>query len=540
MKLRPYQEEANEAIARELSEVDSTVAVMATGTGKTILFSAVCEDYYHRELRCLVLAHRKELIEQAAEKIHRMTGIPVAIEQGDRKEGRHGEAIVVGSVQSMIRRLDKFDQNHFGLIVTDECHRAVAVQHAGVADHFMAGGAKHLGVTATPNRSDKLGLKQRYESVAYEYEILNAINDGWLVPIEQYTVDTDINFSEIRTQAGDLNQKDLNEVMMDPRAIYQICGPIAEMAKDRPTLTFAVSVAHAKAVAAGLADMVKEEVAVLDGKSHPDDRRRVVEAFRAGEIRHLVNCLIFSEGFDSPPTALIAMARPTKSGTLYKQCIGRGTRPLDGIVDPFAECEAQVRRNAIANSAKPNVLILDFAGNSGRHNLCSSGDILDGLATPPELAIAKAMLDANEVDDVLEAFRAAKARIRQMELEQMRSQARKNFKTMKVDPFLALDVDRSTDPYGRSMTDAQRKILERKGVPTSGVDYAQALSLIQTLDSRYRRDTCTYKQAQLLVKYGLSPKKIMGLGFRQAAGLIDQVAKNKWKTPDDWGEGYKD
>lgn len=537
MQLRPYQREAVESIERELAQHQSTVAVLATGLGKTILFSDASRRIVERGGRVLILAHRKELIEQAASKIERVTGIRAASEQADLREGRDGASIVVGSVQSMAHRLDEFEQDHFDLVVTDECHRAVTAQHRKVSEYFCGPTqAKHLGVTATPTRGDKAALGQIYESVAYEYEIADAIPDGWLVPIDQHTVQTDIDFSEIRTTAGDFNRGELSDLMSDPQSLYQIAAPTVEMAGERPTLVFAVTVAHAHALAEAIREMTKAEVAVLDGGSHHDERRSVIEAYKAGRIQFLVNCALFTEGFDAPPTALIAMARPTKSKLLYMQCIGRGTRPLDGVVDAHATASAEVRRQAIASSEKTNVKILDFAGNSGRHSLCTIASVLEGVATPPELSVAGRLLAENQVSDVLEAYRRAKAEISEMELKRMREQARKNFRTMRVDPFTALGVHKGDDPYGRKITPRQSEVLDRAGIPTDGIQFSQASRLIGSVIERRAKDLASYNQAQLLIKRGLDPKKVMSVDFKKASKLIERLAKNSWREPAGWGD----
>lgn len=537
IRLRPYQGHAVDAIESELSRVRSTVAVMATGLGKTIVFAELCRRHVQRGGRVLVLAHRKELIDQAARKIEAVTGIAPSIEQGDRKDFSPISQIVVGSVQSMVRRLERFAEDDFSLVITDECHRRVTAQHGRVVDHFS--GAKELGVTATATRGDKVSLGKIYESVAYEYEIAKAIPDGWLVPIHQRTIETDIDFSKIRTTAGDFNQGELSTVMSDPRSIYQIAGPTVEMAGDRQVLVFAVTVAHAHALAAGIRDMTQSKVEVLDGTTPGDERARVIEAFKDGSVRYLVNCALFIEGFDAPSTAVIAMARPTKSKLLYMQSIGRGTRPIDGVVDHHAGSASEVRRDAIARSPKPHVLVLDFVGNSGRHTLCNASSILDGVATPPQLAIAEKYLVENVVDDVLEAFQRAKDEISKMELERMKAQARRNFRTMRVDPFQALGIERIDDPYDQELTKRQKRFLGARGIPHEGMSRRQGIQLIGELIARKRVDRATYKQTQLLIKRGLDPRKVVGISFDQASSLIDVVARNGWHEPEGWASDLR-
>src|SRR5262249_37454191 len=145
-----------------------------------------------------------------------------------------------------------------------------------------------------------------------------------------------------------------------------------------PTLVFCASVGHARLMAEVLCRYRRGSARALDGTSHPEERRAVVGDFRAGRLQYLCNCGLFLEGFDAPAVAVVVMARPTKSLALYTQILGRGTRPLPGVVDPLALAPAAERRAAIAASAKPRMLVLDFVGNSGRHRIITAADLLGG------------------------------------------------------------------------------------------------------------------------------------------------------------------
>ena len=545
VKLRPYQQAALDGIHREFRSVSSTLVVMATGTGKTVLFGHAARKQVQAGKRVLVSAHRGELVEQAAEKIERITGITPAIEMADRAEasrsGGDGPPIVCTSVQSMVKRLDKFDPRSFGLYVRDECHRAVTATDTAILDHFHAkGGCLHLGVTATPKRADKVAMGKVYASTAFEFDIADAIPEGWLVPVHQDLVETSIDISKVRSSHGDLNAGDLSEVMTERGALMEIAIPVLDTAGDKQSLTFCVTVQHAHLMAEVMRENTKAQVAVLDGTSPKDERKAIVDAYKRGEIQHLVNCALFTEGFDAPPTAVIGMARFTKSELMYRQMAGRGTRPLDGVVDRHAEGSAEQRRDAIASSDKPYVTILDFAGNAGRHTLCTVTDILGGTATDPEKAMAKGILEREDINDVLEAFREARKRIQDAELQRMREEVRKNAHRIRVNPFMAFGVSGEPDPYERKITDKQVAVLERANIANAGsYDRVQASRLIGQLVQRREAGLCTYKQADVLLKRGLDPAKVWQLPFKHASGLIDQLAKNRWLPPEGWGADLK-
>lgn len=564
MRMRDYQERAEASVWEAWERVRSVLVVMPTGTGKTILFSSISNNAVQRGMRVLILAHREELIEQAADKLRRSTGVVAAIEMAERKEAQAAEhmgtlfaeltpeqepptmlrgrpAVVVATVQSMIRRLGKFAPDFFDAVVVDEAHHAFADTYKGVLAHFSS--AKVLGVTATPDRGDKKPLREVFDDVGLCYEIKEAICDGWLVPVKQKYVEVEsLDLSRVRTTAGDLNGKDLDEVMCDVRVLNEIAIPTIEECGDRQALIFTASVAHAHALAdvlrEHLRDMGKdptgETVASLDGTSDREERREIVRKYQRGEIRYLCNCALFTEGFDAPPTAAVVMARPTKSRALYAQMLGRGTRPLDGIVDQHPD-DAVARVAAIAGSAKADMLVLDFVGNAGKHSLVNAVDVLDGEAGDAAIAIAKRLVEKGEFEDVLEALRAAQRQIDEMERARLREQARKAYSVREIDPFVAFGIQVQADSWGRPATDGQREFLDRKGVKVDpNIDQRQASALIKALRERQSNNLATYKQANCLLRARLPPETVWALSFREAGELMNELVSNRWKRPASW------
>ena len=233
MDLRPYQSAASDAIFAEWRENHSTLVVMPTGGGKTILFADVIRRMFPR--RALVLAHREELIFQARDKIQRVTGLQADVEMGEyRAEGGLFDAarVVVSTIQTQCSggdgggRMGKFDPQRFGVLIIDEAHHATSQSYRRVIDYYRTNPAlKVLGVTATPDRTDEEALGQVFQSVAFDYDVLDAINDGWLVPIEQQMVHVEgLDYSSIRTTAGDLNGGDLAAVLEAEKNLQQMAS----------------------------------------------------------------------------------------------------------------------------------------------------------------------------------------------------------------------------------------------------------------------------------------------------------------------------
>jgi superfamily II DNA or RNA helicase len=444
MRQRPYQVACDRAIKQALAESPSTLAVLATGLGKTVIFAHAARDWPGR---VLVLAHRDELIRQAAQKIHAITGEAPAIEMADERSPEDAfcrPRVVVSSVQTMCRpkRQQRFRPADFGLLVIDEAHHAVARSYRDVIAYFrQAPGLRLLGVTATPKRTDRLAMGQLFDSVCYEYGIEAAIEDGWLVPVRQQAVKVaGLDFSAVKSIAGDFHEGELDRILSEEKVLHACAAPAAELVGCAPTLVFCVSVAHAKLMAAVLKRYRHGAQAVaLDGTTPRDERARVVDAYKRGEIQFLCNCGLFLEGFDAPTTAAIVMARPTKSLALYTQILGRGTRPLPGVVDPHDEPTA--RKDAIAASRKPSMLVLDFVGNSGAHRIVNATDLLGGKHGEPVRAYARKTAEeegeAAPVGESLERAADELALLKEIEDERRRRRIRAevSYEAREVSPF---------------------------------------------------------------------------------------------------------
>lgn len=450
--LRPYQIACKHAILESLFRHQSTLVEMATGLGKTVIFSHVAHEWPGR---VLVIAHRDELIRQAAEKIQHITGDQVAVEMGRERaeDSLYGTKVTVASIQTLARasRRSRFHPDHFSLIIIDEGHHAAAITYREVLAHFP--GAKRLFVTATPKRGDDVALESICESVAFQYGIEPAIEDGWLVPVRQTVVKVEgLDFSKARTVAKDFNAGDLERILTEEAPLHSMVSSAHQLIGPSQALWFCVSVAHAKATANVLARYAGQDaVAFLSGDTPKEERVAVVKQYKLGNIQHLLNCALFLEGFDAPNTAAIVMGRPTKSLSLYMQVLGRGTRTLPGIVDGDHLNTPEARREAIALSDKPFMNVIDFAGNAGKHKIIQAADVLGGKYAPAEREYAKETIEQEGRSSVglNEALERAKRELELLDEQQQRRRAivaKASYTTREVSPFVRQYVGSNSTP----------------------------------------------------------------------------------------------
>ena len=320
MELRPYQQEAKESILRQWdSGVKKTLLVLPTGCGKTIVFAKVAEDCVQRGKRVLILAHRGELLEQAADKIHRYTGLGCAVEKAEESCQGSWFRVVVGSVQTLMRekRLGNFPADYFQTIIIDEAHHCISESYQKVLRHFPE--AQVLGVTATPDRGDMRNLGSYFESLAYEYTLPKAIKEGYLSPIKALTLPLKIDMGGVGMQAGDFKASDLGTAL-DPY-LLGIAQEMEKYCRDKKTVVFLPLVKTSQK----FRDLLNGhgfQAAEVNGSS--EDRAQILQDFERGRYNVLCNSMLLTEGWDCPSVDCIVVLRPTKVRSLYCQMVGRG------------------------------------------------------------------------------------------------------------------------------------------------------------------------------------------------------------------------
>jgi len=544
MELRDYQERAVSNAMEAMRLGGSTLVVMATGLGKTIVFAEIIRRYMMTGTgrRALVLAHRAELIHQAAQKIGMVAGCDVEIEMGElraRESTLYRAPVIVSSVQTQTAgrngsmRMHKFNPKQFGIVIIDEAHHAVGDSYRKTLEHFKQGGCRVLGVTATPDRADEAALGSVFDSTAFEFGIREGIEAGWLVPIRQRLVSvTSLDYSSCRTTAGDLNGADLDSVMQYEENLHGMVYPTLEIAVDRRGIIFASSVAHAERITE-IINRHKPSSAVFVCAATPtDERRSLFAGFAEGRYQWLVNVGVATEGWDDAAldrkgVQIIAMMRPTKSRALYCQMIGRGTRPLPRTVDGIAE--ASMRREAIAGSAKDGVTVLDFCGNAGRHRLVHVADALAGK-DPDEHAgrIANEIVErgahAAELDVLQILNRAEVQAVKEREASTRKGLVVKaGYKSQLIDPFQLIDLAPHREAaWAKGVPASEKQLTVLRRLKVDIPDLLTRREASRLIDAAI--NTPTPAQAWWLLKHGLVPSDFTR---RTASQAIDALKAGK-------------
>lgn len=525
--LRWYQRDACESILRGFDEHRSQLAVLATGLGKTQLFCALARQW---KGRVLILAHRDELVEQARARLEQMTGEVVDVEQAGRRAATYTR-LVVASVDTIKQpaRLERFPQDHFGLVIADEVHHYTSVTYRRPIDYFT--GAKVLGVTATPDRSDEKALGKLLDNVAYCFDISQGIEQGYLVPLRGTQVELgEIELDGVDTVAGDFAKGQLDEVML--RAVEGIAKKTLELEPNRQAVCFFPGVKSAEYAAERFNAMKSFSAGFISGETLPHDRKRIVAEFREGNLQFLCNCMVATEGFDAPAASCIVQARPTKSRGLYAQMIGRGTRVLGGLVESIPGREgAEERRALIANSRKPDCMILDFVGNATKHALVTPEDLLGGDYSDDEVELAKKKAKQDKganPQQMLAEARKELQRIAAAISSRVKAQARS------FNPFAVLELDitsttRDDMRWGRQPpTERQLEALAKMKLPKealANMSKRQASKLLEERSRRHEAGLATYAQMGHLAKYGITKRDIT---FAQAGQALAYVASCGW------------
>lgn len=512
-ELRPYQQQARERIHAEWENGHTrTLLVLPTGTGKTIVFASVAADQVRAGDRVLILAHRGELLEQAADKLQRSTGLVSAVEKADATCLNTWFRVVVGSVQTLQRtaRLERFPHDYFGTIIIDEAHHAITDGYRRILDYF--GDAKVLGVTATPDRGDMRNLGEVFDSLAFEYKLTDAIKEGYLCRIMAQTIPLKLDISSVTMSGGDYAVGDLGTAL-DPY-LEQIAAEMAQRCKGRKTVVFLPLIKTSQK----FRDLLNSHgfrAAEVNGQS--TDRKEVLADFDAGKYNVLCNSMLLTEGWDCPSVDCVVVLRPTKVRSLYSQMVGRGTRLSPG---------------------KSDLLLLDFLWMTDKHELCRPADLVC-----EDRAVARQMTEnlaqTGCPEDIEEAaVQASEDVVTQREealAKQLEEQRRK--KARLVDPLQyemsiqAEDLAGYVPAFGWEAgppTEQQAAALEKLGILPDAVESAgKASLLLDRLNKRRAEGLTTPKQIRVLERYGF--QSVGTWSFDAAKHMIDRIAAGGWR-----------
>lgn len=539
-----------------LDKSSSAILDMCTGSGKTVCIAEIARRFQPR--KTLILAHRRELVRQAKDKVEGFAGLNVSVEMAGERASRslfRDYDVVVSSVQSQTpgRRMKP---EEFDLLVIDEFHHAKPKNksYMDVINHYRQNpNLKILGVTATLEKPCLNVIPE----VAYSYPLLKAIDDGYLVEPKQQMVHIEgLDYSHIKTTAGDLNMGELSAILeaeevsqrmiqatlesmfsLPPHSLSE--KPIENWGdylfnfKPKRNLVFTVSVAQARTMSEIFNRVMPNKWAFVcaDKNLISEDRRKEIDTdFQSGKLLGVCNCGIYSEGYDNVYIDMVTMARPTKSPTLYKQQVGRLTRVLPGVIDGVEFVDGRLM--AIAASAKPTGLVLDFVGNSGRHKLCSIVDIVAEDFEEEVIVRAKKKAEKSGAPESMtealeEAARqlAEEKRAREQEEAARKAHlvAKAQYRLTSVNPFDRYDLTpRKANSWDdkHPLSEKQTKVLTDSGIDVNGMSHTHRKQLFRkvvTLPSP--------KQAKCLTRAGYDVSK---MSREQASKIMTVLVANGW------------
>lgn len=515
MNLRPYQEECVNEVEKSFLEFKKVLLVLATGLGKTICAIEIAKKYIDNNKKVLFIAHREELLDQAAEKMLLFHSIDFTMIKSDKKFEEE-KMFHIGSIQSLCKenRLFKFPKDYYSLIIVDEAHHTMANTYMSVLEYFDS--ANILGITATPNRNDNKKLAKFYESMAYEYNIEDAIKDGWLSNVIMRTGKIKIDISKVRTIAGDFVINELDKAIA--KEFANISEYIKTMLRGRKRiLIFTPRVQSAKCLSDILsANGLNSEFVCGASK----DRKDIISRFRSGETRIICNSMVLTEGFDCPEVDCVINLRPTQSKGLFTQMLGRGTRLSPG---------------------KKNLLFVDFLWKTDRDiitpcNIFSDKDVTAFSMKNFLIKNANKSYDMIELCQYFDMLFSCSEKMEEIRINCLNSIRNNGLKSYSMFAYAINNRDLiEYEPIYNwefcPITEKQRIFLEDKcGISCKNMNKGLASKIIGVIIERANNGMCSSKQMFFIAKHGMFDK-CGEISSKDASYIIDEISKNKWRVP---------
>jgi superfamily II DNA or RNA helicase len=571
--LRDYQNETVEKIFKAFEVHPTTLLEYATGLGKTRVAVEVTRRLLPK--RTLFLTDREELVWQVRDA-YLSQDIDCEVEKAElfASSSLFTQApVVIATVQTLksgkvdTKRLKRFRPKEFKLAIYDECHSSVSIGNKAIVDYLMEGNPelRVLGLTATPDRLDKVSLGCIFKSQADKKDILFGIENGWLVePVPRVVTLGAPDISHVRvTRKGDFNESDLAAVLEQEEPVQGLIQPTLEsmfglaektLCDKHPsewreilekqgtplrTIVFTVSVKQAEMACNGFNRVWPGIAGWVCGETLKDSRKDLFRAFKSGDVYILCNVGVTTQGYDNPNVGMIVIARPTMSRLLFAQMIGRGTRPLKGITDNLEAAASRLCR--ITLSAKPYCKVMDFACVTGKHKLVTVGDLLAGGSSPE--AVQRAMEKATKskepmkvkdiiAEEELKLQKEIEARRLAEEAKKVELVARYRYTTQQVNPFDLSDIPIGDSGIWRreaKLSPGERKQLIRGGFNPDTMPYQDGRRVVRELFWRWRNKLVTPVQIKLLRPIYGESLNYSTLKKDQASRLIESTKQNKWR-----------
>ena len=503
MKLRPYQNDFVDKVTRSFEEHDRVIGVAATGAGKTILAS----DLMTREIgNCLFLADAQELVTQNAEKFQMYSGERCGVEMADQSAIVGIDRVIVATSQTLFRRLEKYPEDYFNLVIVDECHRnTLGAMAQEVLGHFGKY-AKILGVTATPFRSDRKKLGDFYETIAVEIGLARLIKEGWLSRIVIKSVPMKVDLSQISKRSGDYAANELGEVI---EPILKEAGKqIKDHAQDRNKIVIFLPLVKTSLRMTRILNEMGIKAVHVSGED-----KSAMRQFTHGDARVICNAQLLTTGWDCPDVDCVMVLRPTKSLALYQQMVGRGTRIADG---------------------KDDLLLLDPLFMTDDHRLITPARLTARTREQADAMMEEIHSESGDGRDLLELDQDIEEKRAEALRARMKAKAKKKMRLVDAIEF-ALDCQDKelaefTPEFGWEKTPPSEKqiaALERAGFDIEEIDSrGQASKILDLLFTRRQKNLATPKQLRLLKRFGhRSPESVT---FSEASAFLDlKLGKGK-------------
>jgi superfamily II DNA or RNA helicase len=385
--LRPYQREAIDKVKESANRgVRRVLTKVFTGGGKSLIAVGIHKEVLPGE-PTLFLVDQIELAKQMYDHFTRnFPDLHIGMEMGEFKADKNVD-ILVASVQTLghikSSRFKKFNTSRFKKIICDESHKSTAPIWQRVLHAFQVGNESFdedkvlVGMTATVNRTDGVGLSVNFDDIVCDYNIKYGIVEGWLTDIELLQVNSNVDISGVKSSKEDFNITQLEEAVNTQQRNALILKSYKELADGEKAIVYCASVKHAHELAA-LFTKNGYSAYCIEGGTDKSDRRDWIDGYKNGDIQVLFNHSTLTTGFDAPETKALILGRPIKSPLLFEQIVGRGLRPSSGTsIDLWAD--GNLRRAAIEFSDKPVCKIIDICDEAGKHKIASLASLF-GLA----------------------------------------------------------------------------------------------------------------------------------------------------------------
>lgn len=557
---RPYQLEDVQAVIAAHQDHRCVIGRAATGLGKAFEL-AMLAKHYSQFGRVMILVDVVKLAHQLADTMRWAADLQVDIEMGEMRAARlTPAAVIVSTFQTQYsgaegdERYRQFDPREFAAVLVDECETVFPTDNKSrsVVDWYLTNPAVRLfGCTATPFRTDGVAAAELFEHVAFDRDIVWGINNGWLVPARQAFVRVSLDFSSLKIREGEGGEKDYSateiaNLINNEQAFIEIAKGIIHVAGDRHSIVVCPDVATARAISHYLDAERTGCARCIFGELGDEEKDDIFQAHRNLEFQFLTSVMMLTKGYDDPSVAAVFNCRKTKSKRLYTQVLGRGTRPLKGLLDDLGDMLPEVRRQAIADSGKPNMLMVNLVGISEEVRDVTVCDVL-GTARDSAVVDRAKELEAEgmESDEALaqaeidiEAERAAAEALGEYAQEQAdaaddayeaaqrrRAEIQANVEVEYHEDLGAVAVADAPAVATKGPTPKQMALLEKQvyAEDLAKMSPEAQRALAQQIVIRMQRGLCSYKQAKLLRRNGWTKEQLAVMTRADAKNHIDAI-----------------